>query len=121
MEFISDDNPKESKKSLSFQSGSKHNGTVLRDLALFIAVVVLSITVALQYMNITSLNNQIVNMQSALVLLESRTDDVEGAIVDSYTGFSTLDQRVDSLESCVNDYMKTVGDSGGGYYRYYFC
>lgn len=29
--------------------------------------------------------------------------------------------RADSIAECVNTYMKTVGDSGGGYYRYYFC
>lgn len=121
MEFVSDDNPKKQKSKFLFQSSSKVNSGNLRHLALLIAVAALSAFVAFQYMKITSLNNQMVNMQNALILLESRMDDVEGATVDSYTGFSSLNQRVGDLESCVNDYMKTVGDSGGGYYRYYFC
>jgi hypothetical protein len=121
MEFVSDDNPKKQRSKFSIQSGSKVNASKWRAFGLLLAVTTLSALVAFQYMKITSMNNQMVNMQNALVLLESRMDDVEGATVDSYTGFSSLNQRVGDLESCVNDYMKTVGDSGGGYYRYYFC
>ncbi len=121
MEFVSDDNPKKQRSKFSIQSGSKVNASKWRAFGLLLAVATLSTLVAFQYMKITSMNNQMVNMQNALVLLESRMDDVEGATVDSYTGFSSLNQRVGDLESCVNDYMKTVGDSGGGYYRYYFC
>ena len=121
MEFVSDDNPKKQTSKFSFQSSSKVNAGKLRRLAVLLAVAALSVLVTFQYTKIASLNNQMVNMQNALVLLESRMDDVEGAAVDSETGFSSLNQRVGDLESCVNDYMKTVGDAGGGYYRYYFC
>lgn len=33
----------------------------------------------------------------------------------------SVNSRLDAVVECVNEYMKTVGDSGGGYYRYYFC
>ena len=121
MEFVSDDNPKKQKSRFSLQSVFQLNASKWRDLGLLLVVAALSIAVTFQYMKITSLTTQMVNMQSALILLESRMDDVENATVDSYTGFTSVNQRVEDLESCVNDYMKTVGDSGGGYYRYYFC
>jgi hypothetical protein len=121
MEFVSDNNPRKQKNPFSLKSGSVLKTSKGRELALLFAVVALSITVAFQFFRVSSLSTEISNMQSALILLESRTDEVEGAAVGSYTGFSTLNQRVEDLESCVNDYMKTVGDSGGGYYRYYFC
>ena len=33
----------------------------------------------------------------------------------------SVDSRLGGVVECINTYMKTVGDSGGGYYRYYFC
>lgn len=33
----------------------------------------------------------------------------------------SVDGRLGGVVECINTYMKTVGDSGGGYYRYYFC
>lgn len=32
-----------------------------------------------------------------------------------------VDSRLSAVVDCVNKYMKTVGDSGGGYYQYFFC
>lgn len=34
---------------------------------------------------------------------------------------SSVDFRLEEVVACVNRYMKTVGDSGGGYYQYFFC
>lgn len=33
----------------------------------------------------------------------------------------SVDSRLEEVVDCINRYMKTVGDSGGGYYQYFFC
>lgn len=40
---------------------------------------------------------------------------------DAYQLASGVDFRLDQVVNCINEYMKTVGDSGGGRYQYFFC
>jgi len=53
--------------------------------------------------------------------VEDRLGDLERSIDD--LEFATFLQAgsIDDLAECVNAYMQTVGDSGGGRYTYYFC
>ena len=39
----------------------------------------------------------------------------------SWSDLNQLRNQVDTLTTCVNRYMKTVGDSGGFGYSYYLC
>ena len=57
-----------------------------------------------------SLKSQLAALQSQVDLLPSLGDDVIG-----------LESRISDLTTCINTYMKTVGDSQGAGYRYYFC
>jgi hypothetical protein len=46
---------------------------------------------------------------------------VGGSSLFASSSFSEVDDRIDALISCVNEYMETVGDAGGGRYYYYLC
>ena len=75
------------------------------------------------------------SLPAAIADLDSRVDravelattaqfGAAGAIEEAQDARRQADDahfRADSVAECVNTYMKTVGDSGGGYYRYYFC
>ena len=57
--------------------------------------------------------------------LTTKVDDIaeevatlDGSIKSS--GFD-VDERIEELRACINLYMQTVGDSGGGRYTYYLC
>lgn|GEM_PF-2430225 len=69
----------------------------------------------------TKLENVGPNLNSRLDSLESDLSDVESSVSDSESTSTDAQDSVDSLIDCVNDYMKTVGDAGGGRYTYYFC
>jgi hypothetical protein len=53
--------------------------------------------------------------------VEDRLSSIESDLGD--LGFIVFDQggQISDLTACVNDYMETVGDAGGGRYTYYFC
>ena len=53
--------------------------------------------------------------------LSSDVASAEAAAQDAYLLADEVSRRTDRFVQCVNTYMETVGDSGGGYYRYYFC
>lgn len=53
--------------------------------------------------------------------LSRDVSSAEAAAQDAYFLAEEVSRRTDRFVECVNTYMKTVGDSGGGYYRYYFC
>ena len=53
--------------------------------------------------------------------LNSDVASAEAAAKDAYFLAEEVSRRTDRFVECVNTYMKTVGDSSGGYYRYYFC
>ena len=51
----------------------------------------------------------------------SRADEAASRAGFAEEYASSVDFRLDEVVDCVNRYMKTVGDSGGGYYQYFFC
>ena len=53
--------------------------------------------------------------------LRSDVASAEAAAQDAYFLAEEASRRTDRFVQCVNSYMKTVGDSGGGYYRYTYC
>ena len=56
--------------------------------------------------------------------LSGRIDDVAFDVRlmdDAVFGFFGLSGSIDDLKSCLNTYMETVGNSGGGRYTYYMC
>ena len=67
-----------------------------------------------------SLSDRIDGLLSALAAAERDIDWLE-----SDSGWRSIDDdifdAVSSLRECVNDYMVTVGNAGGGRYRYYTC
>ncbi len=57
--------------------------------------------------------------------LGSRIDAIESDLADTSSdledfSFAVIDSIVE-LRTCLNDYMDTVGRSGGGRYTYYYC
>lgn len=56
--------------------------------------------------------------------LEGLSRDVasaEATAKNAYVIVDNLSRRTDRVVECINTYMKTVGDSRGGYYQYFFC
>lgn len=51
----------------------------------------------------------------------SRADEAASSASFAQDYASSVDFRVDDVVACVIRYMKTVGDSGGGPYQYFFC
>jgi hypothetical protein len=51
----------------------------------------------------------------------SRADEAASSASFAEEYAYSVDFRLDTVVECVNKYMKTVGDSGGGYYQYFFC
>jgi hypothetical protein len=98
---------------------------------------------------IAGVGSDLADTQSAVDDAHSSVVDLQtqlGDIADPSGGMGDLASRLDSLESdlssatasiddltfgvdgivthfteCINDYMKTVGDAGGGRYTYYLC
>lgn len=61
------------------------------------------------------------SLSSYLAGLDRAITEAQSDATDALLTAESLSGRTQALVECVNDYMKTVGDSGGGYYRYYFC
>lgn len=61
------------------------------------------------------------SLSSYLAGLDRAVAQAQSDAQDAQFASQSLAARTEALVECVNDYMKTVGDSGGGYYRYYFC
>ena len=51
----------------------------------------------------------------------SRADEAASSASFAEESAYSVGFRLNAVVECVNRYMKTVGDSGGGYYRYVFC
>jgi len=76
----------------------------------------------------TSLADYLQGLDERLSQAESRANSALGRADEAATNArfaqdyaAAVDFRVDDVVACVNRYMKTVGDSGGGYYQYFFC
>lgn len=71
------------------------------------------------------------SLLSSIKTLERKLDDYEIQAIElsqkikstesKIEKLNTLNLRVDTLAQCINDYMDTVGQSGGYSYRYYYC
>lgn len=61
------------------------------------------------------------SLASHLAGLDRAVAQAQSDAQDAQFASQSLAARTEALVECVNEYMKTVGDSGGGYYRYYFC
>lgn len=62
-----------------------------------------------------------VPLSTYLENLNSRASQAQRDARDAQIRSDLVASRTDELVSCVNEYMRIVADSGGGYYRFYFC
>ena len=62
----------------------------------------------------SELNEISPNLIAQISIAESKASDAQSEAEDAQWS-------VDGAIDCVNEYMKTVGDSGGGRYTYYLC
>jgi hypothetical protein len=67
-----------------------------------------------------SLSDQLDDLVSAVSTIERDVGYLESNAGDSYTDDLLVDALTD-LRDCVNSYMVTVGNAGGGRYTYYTC
>ena len=67
-----------------------------------------------------SLSDQLDDLVSAVSTAERDIGYLESNAGDSFTDDLLVDALTD-LRDCVNDYMVTVGNAGGGRYTYYTC
>jgi uncharacterized protein YoxC len=67
-----------------------------------------------------SLSDQLDDLVSAVSTIERDVGYLESNVGDSYTDDLLVDALTD-LRDCVNSYMVTVGNAGGGRYTYYTC
>jgi len=67
-----------------------------------------------------SLTDQIDDLVSAMSTAERDIGNLESSAGDSFTDDVLID-AISNLRECVNDYMVTVGNAGGGRYTYYTC
>lgn len=51
----------------------------------------------------------------------TRADEAAGLATYVQDYALRTETRISAVAACVNRYMETVGNSGGGYYRYVFC
>lgn len=51
----------------------------------------------------------------------NRELDSQPASSVTFADLTLVAEAIVKLRRCVNDYMDTVGQAGGGYYRYYYC
>lgn len=58
---------------------------------------------------------------SELRTADRRIEELEDDLAEAKLGSNLTALRVQAFVECVNTYMRVVGDSGGGPYRYNFC
>jgi uncharacterized protein (UPF0333 family) len=69
----------------------------------------------------SELNEISPNLIAQISIAESKASNAISLASDAQSEAEDAQWSVDGAIDCVNEYMKTVGDSGGGRYTYYLC